>query len=219
MASNKNTNSKKIPGAAIALVLVIIAVAVFIPTVYNPYKRKKPEMDRVHQEIVEEIQMYEDSIKNQASIESDIANLEVKWQDFKEEMFVDADASLKDINTKVDEYGFGLTTFKRGTPAQDQSGAVSFTGSPLYYVTLNIAGYTDQETLLKLLNFIEEESVGHYYVKTFSATTVNADKKVSDEIQVKEGDFQINMSVYLYYYVETETTAASTTSTSSTASK
>ncbi len=206
MASNKNTNSKKVPGAAIALVLVIIAVVVFIPTVYNPYKRKKPEMDKVHQEIVEEIQMYEDSIKNQKSIEDEISNLEIQWEDFKEEMFVDADASLKDINTKVDEYGFDLTSFKRGKPAQDPSGAVSFTGSPLYYVNLTIAGYSDEETLLKLLKFIEEESVGHYYVKTFSATTLSADKKVSETITASEGDFQVNMNVYLYYYVDIETT-------------
>lgn len=206
MASNKNTNSKKVPGAAIALVLVIIAVVVFIPTVYNPYKRKKPEMDKVHQEIVEEIQMYEDSIKNQKSIEDEISNLEIQWEDFKEEMFVDADASLKDINTKVDEYGFNLTSFKRGKPAQDPSGAVSFTGSPLYYVNLTISGYSDEETLLKLLKFIEEESVGHYYVKTFSATTLSADKKVSETITASEGDFQVNMSVYLYYYVDIETT-------------
>jgi len=208
MAANNNNNSKKIPGAAVALALVIVAVAVFIPTVYTPYKKKKPEMDEKHQEIVEEIQMYEDAIADQNNIEANIADLEVEWDAFQEEMFVDADASLKDINDKVNELGFGLTNFQRGAPTPDENGAVSFTGSPLYYVQLNISGYTDRDTLLDLLKFIEEESVGHYYVKAFSATTMDTEQKISDEIQVKEGDFQVNMNVYLYYYNQELSVAA-----------
>ena len=208
MAANNNNNSKKIPGAAVALALVIVAVAVFITTVYSPYKRKKPEMDEKHQEVLAEIQMYEDAIADQKNIQSDIDTLEGQWADFQKEMFVDADASLKDINDKVKELKFGLSNFQRGTPTPDEDGAVSFTGSPLYYVQLSISGYTDRDTLLDLLKFIEEESLGHYYVKSFAASTMQEDQKVSDEIQVKEGDLQVYMNVYLYYYDQTQVVEA-----------
>ena len=103
---------------------------------------------------------------------------------------------------------FGLSNFQRGTPTPDEDGAVSFTGSPLYYVQLSISGYTDRDTLLDLLKFIEEESLGHYYVKSFAASTMQEDQKVSDEIQVKEGDLQVYMNVYLYYYDQTQVVEA-----------
>jgi len=162
----KNENKNKIPGAAVAIVAVIVAVTVFVPTVYMPYKNKKPAMDSEHQEAVDTINYYEDSIANQASIEKDIDELEKEWAEFQKNMFVDAASSLDDLQKAMDDIGFQYTSFDRGSETADDSGKVSFTGSPLYYVSISINGYTDEETLLKMLKFIEEDSVGCYYVKS-----------------------------------------------------
>ena len=195
----KNENKNKIPGAAVAIVAVIVAVTVFVPTVYMPYKNKKPAMDSEHQEAVDTINYYEDSIANQASIEKDIDELEKEWAEFQKNMFVDAASSLDDLQKAMDEIGFQYTTFDRGSETADDSGKVSFTGSPLYYVSISINGYTDEETLLKMLKFIEEDSVGCYYVKSLNAKTYEKDEE-NDKYTIKAGDFEVDMDIYLYYY-------------------
>lgn len=219
MAKNeKNTN--KVPGAAVAIVAVIVAVTVFVPTVYMPYKNKKPQMDSEHQEAVDTINYYETSIQNQAAIEKDIADLEKEWAEFQKKYFVDASASLDDLQTKMDEIEFGYISFDRDDEMPDPSEKVSFTGSPLYYVPIRISGNSDEETLLELLHYIEVESVGCYYVKSLSAKTYEADTELADKTTVKEGDLNISMEIYLYYYnqkikveveTDTETDSAATT--------
>lgn len=195
----KNEKNNKVPGAAIAIVAVIIAVTVFVPTVYMPYKNKKPRMDSEHQEAVDTINYYEDSIANQEIIEKDIAELEAEWAEFQKDMFVDAGTSLDDLQKAMDDIEFHYTQFDRGGETEDDSGKVSFTGSPLYYVSIKIKGTSDEETLIKLLEFIEEESVGCYYVKKLSANTFDSDKDLGN-YTVKEGELDISMEIYLYYY-------------------
>ncbi len=197
MAKNDN---KKVPGALIAIVAVIIAVAVFVPTVYMPYKNKKPIMDSEHQEAVDTIQMYEDSIRNQAAIEKNIAQLEAEWEQYQKDYFVDANSSLADLQKAIEDYNFHYTNFERGGETEDESGKISFTGSPLYYVTIDLEGYATREDLLDFLNFVEKESVGCYYVKEFSAITVTTDTDVLNDVAVKEGDLDVSMEIYLYYY-------------------
>lgn len=195
----KNEKNNKIPGAAIAIVAVIVAVTVFVPTVYMPYKNKKPEMDAAHQEAVDTIQYYDDSIANQAAIEKDIEQLKAEWAEFEKDMFVNASTSLDDLQKAMDDLEFHYTTFDRGQETADESEKVSFTGSPLYYVSIRISGYTDEETLVDLLKFVEEESVGCYYVKKVTATTMDSDQDLGN-YTVKEGDLAVDMEIYLYYY-------------------
>lgn len=194
-----NKNSKKVPAALIIIVVVIIAVAVFVPTVYMPYQNKKPVMDEEHQAAVDQINAYEEAIANQANIEKNIESLQAEWDEFQKNMFVDARSSLNDIQTTVDDLGINLVKFNRGSETADPDEKYSFTGSPLYYVTLDMEFYTDQETLVEFLKYIEEDSVGCYYVKTFTAKTQDEDTDM-EKFVVKEGELKVNMQVYLYYY-------------------
>ncbi len=196
MAKNDN---KKVPGALIAIVAVIVAVSVFVPTVYMPYKNKKPAMDSDHQEAVDTIQMYEESILNQASIEKDIAELEAEWEQYQKDYFVDAASSLDDLEAAIKEYNFHYITFNRGNETADESGKISFTGSPLYYVSIKLSGYSSRDDLIDFLTFVEKESVGCYYVKKFSATTIETDTDIGD-ISIKVDDLNVTMEIYLYYY-------------------
>ncbi len=198
MAKNEKSNNK-IPGAAVAIVAVIIAVAVFVPTVYMPYKNKKPAMDSEHQEAVDTLKYYDDSIANQDNIEKDIDQLEKEWEEFQKNMFVDAGSSLDNLQKKMDEIEFHYTSFDQGKETADPSEKVSFTGSPLYYVSIKLKGYSDEETLIDLLKFIEEDSVGCYYVKTLKANTMDTDKDLGN-YTVKEGELEVDMEIYLYYY-------------------
>lgn len=191
--------NNKIPGAVVGLIIIVIVGIIFIPTVYMPYSNKKPQMDADHQAALEEIQYYEDSIANQATIEKNISELQTEWDAFQKEMFIDASSSLADIEAAVRATDFYLTSFVKSEGQPDPNGAVSFTGSPLYYQQITISGYSDQETLIEILKFIEEESVGCYYVKQLQSTTMVAEQKVGS-YTVKEGDLLTNMTVYLYYY-------------------
>jgi len=202
-------NNNKVPGAAVAIVAVIVAVTVFVPTVYMPYKNKKPQMDSEHQEAVDTINYYETSIQNQASIEKDIEELEKEWAEFQKKYFVDAGTSLDDLQKAMDDIKFHYTSFDRDDETEDPSGKVSFTGSPLYYVSIKISGTADEETLLKLLHYIEVESEGCYYVKTLNATTFKEDTDFGD-YKAKKDELAVDMEIYLYYYnqkikIETDT--------------
>ncbi len=193
-------DEKKVPGALIAVVAVAVAVAVFVPTVYMPYKEKKPQMDADHQAAVSQLAVYDDSIKNQATIEKNIDELKAEWEQFQKDMFVDASSSLNDLQSAVDELdNIHLMTFKRGAETQDDSEAYSFTGSPLYYVSIKLEMYTDRETLLELLKYIEQDSIGCYYVRKLDATTLEKDEELTD-YTAKEGDLDVDMEIYLYYY-------------------
>lgn len=193
------TENKKVPGALIAIVAVIVAVAVFVPTVYMPYKNKKPIMDSEHQEAMSTIDYYEESISHKDDIKKDIDELTKQWEEFQKDMFVDANSSLEDLQKAIDEKGINVTNFTRSAETPDEEGKYSFTGCPLYYVSLQIAGYASRDDLLEFLKFVEQESVGCYYVKTLSAFTVTSDVDMG-KFSVKKDDLQISMDIYLYYY-------------------
>ena len=191
--------SNKIPGAAVAIAIVLLIGIIFVPAVYRPNKNKKPQMDADHQAALEGIKMYEDAIADQANIEKNIDQLQTQWDEFRKEMFIDANSSLQDIEAKIRETDFFISSFVKAEGQPDPNGAMSFTGSPLYYQQITITGYTSQETLLEVLKFIEEESVGCYYVKQLSASTLAVDQKLNDKLTVKKDDLQVSMVIYLYY--------------------
>lgn len=190
-------SGKKVPFAVVVLIIVIVAVIAFVPLVYSPYKSKKPAMDAKHEEAVAQIQAYDDAIADQANIEKSIAELQAEWDQFNKDMFVDAGSSLADLNAVCQEKDINLKAFKQGNATQDPSESYSYTGSPLYYVTINISLITDRETLLELLDYIEVESIGCYYIKKLSAKTKTGTSK---DGEYEEGDLEVSMDVYLYYY-------------------
>lgn len=192
-------NAKKVPAAVIIIVAVIVAVMIFVPTVYMPYKNKKPTMDAEHEEVLAQLKEYDDAIADQDNIEADIEKLQAEWDQYQKDMFVNASSSLDDLQKVVDKLGITLLTFDRGSETEDPSGAYSFTGSPLYYVTIKMTMNTDEETLLELLKYIEQDSVGCYYVRNLSAATYSEDKE-EEGTTIKEGDLSVNMEVNLYYY-------------------
>ena len=192
-------STKKVPAALIIIVAVIVAVAIFVPAVYMPYKDKKPIMDAEHEEALAQLKVYDDAIADQDNIEADIKKLQAEWDQYEKDMFVNASSSLDDLQKVVDDLGVNLMSFVRGDETADPSESYSFTGSPLYYVTIRMSMYTDEETLLDLLNYIEQESVGCYYVRTLTAQTMSEDKEMGT-FTAKEGDLSINMEVNLYYY-------------------
>lgn len=208
----KNEKNNKIPGAAVAIVAVIIAATVFVPTVYMPYKNKKPGMDSEHQEAVDTINYLNSSLEHQSDIEADIEDLEAQWAEFEKDMFINAGTSLDDLQKAMDDLDFHYTTFDRGAETADDSGKVSYTGNPLYYVSIKIQGFSDEETLLDLLKFIEQESVGCYYVKKLTANTLDTDREIGD-YTVKEGELDVTMQIYLYYYNRDITIVPETTET------
>lgn len=196
-----NNENKKIPGALIAIVAVIVAVAVFVPTVYMPYKEKKPQMDAEHEAALAQLAVYDEAIANQANIEKDIATLQAEWEEFQKDMFVDAQASLDDIETAVRELdNIKLMSFKRGVETQDPSESYSFTGSPLYYVSIDLSMYCEREQLLEFLKFVEQDSVGCYYVKTLSVSTIAEDREITTDYTAKKDSLDVSMEIYLYYY-------------------
>ncbi len=196
--------NNKIPGAAVAIAIVLLAGIVFVPAVYMPYKNKKPQMDADHEAAVEEINMYEEAIANQASIEKNINDLQQQWDEFRKEMFVDASSSLNEIEARLKETDFFVNSFNKEEGQKDPNGAVSFTGAPLYYQQITISGYCSEETLIDVLKGIEEESIGCFYVKTLSATTLENEEEIGEHYTAKEGDLKVDMTIYLYYYNENE---------------
>lgn len=192
-------NTKKVPAAIVIIVAVLVAVAVFVPTVYMPYKDKKPTMDAEHEEALAQLKVYDDAIADQPNIEADIKKLQAEWDEYEKDMFVNASSSLDDLQKVVDDLGINLMSFVRGDETPDPSESYSFTGSPLYYVTIRMSMYTDEETLLDLLKYVEQESVGCYYVRTLTAQTMEEDKEMGT-FTAKEGDLSVNMEINLYYY-------------------
>lgn len=165
MAKTDNKKNKKVPGALIIAVVVIIAIAVFVPSVYMPYKNKKPQMDADHQEALSSIAYLDDSIAGQAAIEADIKDLTAQWEQYRKDMFVEPETALDDINSAVLERGIEVKKFNRGKPMQDPSDTVTSEGNPLYYVTIDLSCVAEREALIDFLKYVEQESVGCYYVK------------------------------------------------------
>ena len=168
--AKKENKSNKIPGSVIAILVVIVAVIAFIPTVYMPYKNKKPQYDSEHQEALDTIQYLEDSIADQANIEAEIADLNAQWDKYREDMFVEPSSALKDLNTNVDQCGILLDVFRQGDAQPDESGTVTSEGNPLYYISLHLESIADRDQLHNFLKYVEVDSVGAYYVKNLTAS-------------------------------------------------
>ncbi len=217
---DKKKNSKKIPGALIAIVFIIIAVIVFVPTVYMPYNENKPALDAEHDSAVDQIALYDSAIDDQANIEANIEELQLEWAEFEKEMYVDASQTLDDLYSACVEIGQATTededaddsdtdsavssrltlmSFNRGDASQDSSESYSQTGNPLYYVTVNLSMYASRDALLEFLDYVEQESVGCYYISSMSLNTIEDDQD-HDTYTVSAGDFNVSMTIYLYYY-------------------
>ena len=151
-------------------IVVVVAIAAFVPTVYMPYKNKKPQMDSEHLEALSTIEYYEDSIANQASIEAEIADLQAQWEKYRKDMFVEPQTALKDINTAIDELEILNLLFSQGDAQKDPSETVTAEGNPLYYVPITVEVIAERQQLLDLLKFVEVDSVGAYYVKSLKAS-------------------------------------------------
>lgn len=201
----KTEQNKKVPGALIAAVAVVVAIAVFVPTVYLPYKDKKPRMDAAHQEAVDTIEFYDSSIANQDVIEADIASLTAQWEKYQKEMFVNADAVLKDLNTAIKDYEIDVGTFNVSPSEADPSGTVTSEGNPLYFTRVNITCNAEREEILKFLDYVEKESIGCYYIRTFNASPF--DVLDSDGSDVIGEEFNVQMEIVLYYFNQEITVA------------
>ncbi len=216
----KTENAKKVPGALVAAVVVIVAIAAFVPTVYMPYKNKKPAMDEAHKEALDTIEYYDNSIKNQASIEAEINDLQAQWDKYQEDMFVDAKTTIKDLTRAIDARGDIIDlNIKVESATPDPSGLVTADGNPLYFNKIKLTGRCDRETLLSLLKFIEEDSIGHYYVQKYESKPVEVTD--SDGNVVDKEMFENTIDFYLYYFNQNEKVAvvASDTDTATDSSK
>lgn len=172
MAKN-NEKAKKVPAALVAAVVVIVAITAFVPTVYMPYKNKKPLMDSEHQEALDTIAYYEKSIENQASIEAEIAELTAKWEQYRKDMFVEPSSTLKDLNSSIDKLGIYVVSFNNGKPKEDPSGTVTSEGNPLYQIPIDINCVASRDQILNFMDYVEKESIGAYFIKTFQANPAN----------------------------------------------
>lgn len=206
----KSENNKKVPGALVAAVVVVVAIAAFVPTVYMPYKNKKPGMDSEHQEALDTIAYYEDSIADQDNIEAEIADLTAQWEKYRKTMFVEPQTALNDLNTALDDNEINVVSYKQDDAKQDESETVTAEGNPLYYVPISIECEASREQLLSFLKYVEQESVGAYFVKTLE----------SEPIEVKDSDgmvtgttLKIKMEVYLYYFNQDITIEVETSDT------
>ncbi len=223
---DKKKNSRKIPGAVIALVFIIIAAIVFVPTVYMPYNENKPALDSEHDSAEAQIALYDSAVDNQANIEANIKALQAEWDEVEKEMYVDASQTLDDLYTACVEIGsvaeedtdaeeddesedtdtdttvssrLTLMKFNRSDAQQDSSESYSQTGNPLYYVTVSLEMYATRDALLEFLDYVEQESVGCYYISKMDLRTMEDFEDHSTYV-VNEGDFNVSMTIYLYYY-------------------
>ena len=197
MAATKKENTKKVPGALVVAVVVIIAIAAFVPTVYMPYKNKKPGMDEKHQEALDTIAYLDESIADQPNIEADIADLTAQWEKYQKDMFVDAQSALADLNKAILDCNWTLINYNAGEAAADPSGTVTADGNPLYFYAITIDGLATREDMLKFLKYVEEDSIGAYYVKTLNA---NPEVIVDSDSEVHDDQLRINTQIYLYYF-------------------
>lgn len=212
MAKTDNNNkNKKVPGALVAAVVVIVAIAAFVPTVYIPYKNKKPEMDQKHQEALDTIAFLDSSIANQEYIESDIADLQAQWEKYEKDMFVNADSALGDVVEAIDGCEIVQTAYNQGDPTQDPSGTVTAEGNPLYFMTVNLKGHATRENILKFLKYVEQDSVGCYYIQKFTASP--HEEKDTDGSLIDEDHLDFDMTIYLYYFNQDIVLAPKTTDT------
>ena len=200
MAKTETKNTKKVPGALVAAVVVVVAIAAFVPTVYIPYKNKKPAMDAAHQEALDTIAYLDSSIENQAAIEADIDDLEKQWAEYEKNMFVNANAALSDLVEAIDGCGIVQTSYSQGDPMPDESGTVTAEGNPLYYMGINLSGNATREDLLKFLKYVEQDSVGCYYVQTLNTTPYDVYDTEGENAKVVEERLNFSMTIILYYF-------------------
>lgn len=192
---------KKIPAFLLWLLLIVVVVVIFVSFVLMPYLQKKPKMETEHQQAVNQIQQYETTLANKASVEEEISKLSQQWETYRKQMYVDANTTIDDLQKAFANEGVFLKSLTRAAEAKSTEGITSATGAPLYSVALNMSFTASPQKVLNLLNYFESGSNGCYYIDSLAC---------SDAGEEAEGDMTVNMNATLYYFVDTDSTQPTT---------
>jgi hypothetical protein len=195
---------KKIPKAliiflALLIVFLILLYSLFIPTISNisTYNNK-------HTEAKTQIAQYENVISNQTAYQAEIDKLDKQYKD-NLSIYINVQSSIDDLQKMFKESNIKMTNLTRSAATKDSLNRTSKSGFPLYYTTLNFSFESDIDTTKNIIHYLEQDSIGCYFINTLSMTPVEGSKNYS---------CRFNVTLYYFDTDQVVTTKAATTATS-----
>ena len=168
---------------------VFAAFVIFIFVVLTPLFKNIPKYETDHASAVSAFKKYDDTLQNAQAIEKRIADLTKSYEEKQEQLFVDSSQSIEDLQSIFKELNINMINLTRGVGVADSLGTISTAGYPLYSTSLNFSYVGSMDTTKKLLNYLEVESKGCYFVNTLNLTPGEG----SDM-------YNVSFNVTLYYF-------------------
>ena len=200
-----------VPKIFIVGVVVLVLFILFIFFVFSPFLGKIPKYQTDHASAVSTIAQYEDTLTNQKKVQERIDKLTESFNEKQEELFIDSKQSIEDLQSIFKKLNIDMVNLTRGNSVKDSKGRKSSAGYPLYSTSLTFSYEGKMGTTQELLDYLERESKGCYFVKALSMSPI----KNSD-------NYNVSFSVSLYYFdttVQISTKPASSSGSSSSSKK
>lgn len=193
-------NKKKdagIPKFVFGLLAIFVIGLLFGVIGFSKFLKARPTYIENHKVATEKINLWEDTLNNATAKEKEVEDLKKQYEQMREEVFINASKSIDDVNEMLLSADIALESITISEEAE--AGGASSSGDPLYATTISFTCYAKQETLAKILNYFEQQSIGAYYINDMTVTTIFEDDESSDTSKPTD-IYSVSMKVTLYYF-------------------
>ncbi len=205
-------SGKLIPKYVVGLLVIIVAICIFIPTVLLPYLNTSDEVVMETLKNQEEVVLYEMTLNNLDDLQARVQELKTQWEQMEDEMFIKDEFIVNDLSNMMNEVGFSPLSIAVQDESEVLPAETSSTGDSLYSVPITMSFTVSKEMLLEFINTIENKSDGIYIIGDLNCTTV-AQSSGSGEKSVGEGDLNVTMSFTSFYFKDVPASVSPTQAT------
>ncbi len=202
---------KKIPKFLYVLVITIVVALIFWITIGQSLLTQAPKMMQEHKANVQLVAEYDEALKIEDEIEAEIKKNQEEFNATQDRLFVDMNASTKEIEDYSDKNNIRLYNYSISEPAADSQGRTSSAGYPVMTVSINLNFDTSYDKAMGFMKYIEDGSKGCYYINSCSMSP-------KGDGGTKE-NYSVSMALTLYYYDVPEMEAATEAPTQSSTEK
>lgn len=192
-------SGKLIPKYIIGLICILIAICIFVPTVFIPYISNKDALTADINKANSQLAIYENNLKNIDNMSKRVDALKKEWEKIETEMFITGEYIVNDISDMMKSIGVDPGNIVVSDESEVMPAASSSTGDPMYSVTVNMNFTASQEDLISVLKYFEKKSDGTYFVSNLALTTVKESEGSGAEA-VSEGDLVATMNFTGFYF-------------------
>ena len=191
-----------VPKYLIVIILILVACLIFLVAVRMPFAQKLPVYTSNHESATAEINKYKDYLARYDEVEKSIQAMKLEFEEKSKSLYIKPNETADDIRDMLNNVAVNITSFNVSEGVEDDSGAISATGDPLYNTTISVNFDATRQKMIETFRYFESESKGSYYISSISVSKDVPDTSGETSIKSSEETFTVHINIFLYYFNE-----------------